>query len=189
MNQYTAMREKLMDIFEQWYLYEQDIRDEDVIELDPLGLKEEVVRTDSFKLYRYMSANYFNIRNIETENIHLSTNGVLNDIYEGVPQLNQEIDYYKLQKLSDLVSMTCMTETNNNNLMWSHYADSHQGFCVEYDFRLLKEDPFNISYHLFPVLYRKERFMMDMDLGTLINSHLILKKQSENPMSMTATRL
>jgi hypothetical protein len=166
----------MMDIFEEWYLRGQDIRDEDVLELDPLGLKEEVVRNDSFKLYRYMPATYFNIRNIETETIHLSSNGVLNDIYEGLPQLNKEADYYELQKLDDLVSMTCMTETKDNNLMWSHYADSHQGLCVEYDFRLLEDDPFNICYHLFPVLYRKERFIISLDVKTLISSYAILKK-------------
>ena len=28
----------------------------------------------------------------------------------------------------------CFSECNNSILMWSHYAENHQGFCVEYDF-------------------------------------------------------
>jgi len=26
-----------------------------------------------------------------------------------------------------------MCEENNNHLMWSHYADKHQGFCLEFE--------------------------------------------------------
>lgn len=39
----------------------------------------------------------------------------------------------------------CLCENMNSMLMWSHYAQSHKGFCVEYDF----EDVQNI----YPVLY------------------------------------
>ncbi|WP_321515513.1 DUF2971 domain-containing protein [Marinifilum fragile] len=31
-------------------------------------------------------------------------------------------------------------EFNNQILMWSHYADDHKGFCVEYDLGFLKEE-------------------------------------------------
>ncbi|MCG6537996.1 MAG: DUF2971 domain-containing protein [Syntrophales bacterium LBB04] len=27
----------------------------------------------------------------------------------------------------------CLSECNNNILMWSHYADGHKGFCVEFE--------------------------------------------------------
>ena len=27
----------------------------------------------------------------------------------------------------------CLTETNDNILMWSHYADGHRGFCIEFE--------------------------------------------------------
>lgn len=29
--------------------------------------------------------------------------------------------------------VTCFSETNNNLLMWSHYANKSQGFCLEFD--------------------------------------------------------
>lgn len=31
-------------------------------------------------------------------------------------------------------AVICFCENNNNMLMWSHYADSHKGICVGYDF-------------------------------------------------------
>lgn len=45
--------------------------------------------------------------------------------------------------------VTCFSERYNSILMWSHYADSHKGFCIEYDFSNEKE----LSCLLSPVLY------------------------------------
>lgn len=33
-----------------------------------------------------------------------------------------------------------MSEKNNNILMWSHYADEHKGFCIEFDRGNVKEN-------------------------------------------------
>jgi hypothetical protein len=33
------------------------------------------------------------------------------------------------------LAVICFTEDYNNLLMWAHYADSHAGMCVEYDYR------------------------------------------------------
>lgn len=31
----------------------------------------------------------------------------------------------------------CLSEKKDNNLMWSHYAENHTGFCVEYNYKEL----------------------------------------------------
>lgn len=58
----------------------------------------------------------------------------------------------------------CFTEINDCPLMWGHYADSHKGFCLEYD---LSSNPFyrenfnanaDCHKHLYPVLYSRERY-------------------------------
>jgi hypothetical protein len=48
--------------------------------------------------------------------------------------------------------ISCFSETNSSILMWSHYANKHSGFCVEYDF---KQTPINnvLTRLLFPVVY------------------------------------
>ncbi len=55
----------------------------------------------------------------------------------------------------------CLTEKSDNLLMWSHYADRHRGFCIEFnglklnDFILIKsrkEKPIS----LLDVVYNKE---------------------------------
>lgn len=33
----------------------------------------------------------------------------------------------------EMIGILCLTESPSNLLMWAHYADSHQGFVVEFD--------------------------------------------------------
>lgn len=50
------------------------------------------------------------------------------------------------------VYIACFTENLYSTLMWSHYADSHKGFVLQYDFTSLQELP-----SIFPVIYSKQR--------------------------------
>lgn len=169
------LKDKLKEKFEYW---NQDISDEDVLDFAQYSLQEVIEKSDSFKLYRYMPANYFNIRNVETQKIHLSENGIMNDIYEGLPCTEKNISYYKLQKLRDMAVMCCLTETKDNTLMWSHYAEEHGGFCVEYDLKRLKNDYLEIGKHIFPVIYTNKR-ILHKDMNSLIESHIILREAIE----------
>jgi len=171
MSVYEGLRGIMKEKLEHW---QSDVSDDDVMDI-AYDLKEILAEVDSFKLYRYMPVNYFNIRNFETQKIHLSPNGVLNDIYEGLPELDESITYEQLQQLDDMAYMVCMSETNNSPLMWSHYAKNHTGICVEYDLKKLEEEPFDLISHLFPVVYNDERKIF-RDFSALIESHKELKK-------------
>ena len=50
----------------------------------------------------------------------------------------------------------CFCESVDNMLMWSHYADSHRGFALEYDFRPTLASPIDKTV-LLPVVYSEER--------------------------------
>lgn len=54
-------------------------------------------------------------------------------------------------------AIACFSESVESVLMWSHYANSHKGFALEYDFRPLLEQPIK-NIGLFPVVYSEERF-------------------------------
>lgn len=54
-------------------------------------------------------------------------------------------------------AIACFSESVDSILMWSHYANSHKGFALEYDFRPTLEQPI-MNVGLFPVVYSKERF-------------------------------
>jgi|GEM_PF-2473825 len=169
---FNELRNRLKEKFEYW---EQDIKDEDVMDFSEYDLYEAIQNCQSFKLFRYMPSTYYSIRNFEKQIIHLSQNGVMNDVYEGIPASQDTLSYFQIRMLKDLASMTCFTETNNNTLMWSHYANNHEGICVEYDLKLLKTDPFGICKHLFPIIYSNAR-PVNRNIHSLIKSHYALKK-------------
>lgn len=57
--------------------------------------------------------------------------------------------------LQQLTYISCFSEKNDSILMWSHYTNNHEGFCLEYDFM----DPANRSVQpniieaLSPIIY------------------------------------
>lgn len=53
-------------------------------------------------------------------------------------------------------TIVCFSESIESVLMWSHYANSHKGFALEYDFRPILEQPIK-NVGLFPVVYSEER--------------------------------
>ena len=57
---------------------------------------------------------------------------------------------YFPDELNKRFGVLSLTPHAKNYLMWSHYAESHQGFCVEFDTRLLVE---SIAGHYQKVVY------------------------------------
>lgn len=53
-------------------------------------------------------------------------------------------------------AIACFSESIESVLMWSHYANSHKGFALEYNFRPILEQPIK-NVGLFPVIYSEER--------------------------------
>lgn len=56
-----------------------------------------------------------------------------------------------LENHSRRLGIVCLSESPNNILMWSHYADSHRGFCLEFDADILKK-----AFYCSRVRYRKQ---------------------------------
>lgn len=54
-------------------------------------------------------------------------------------------------------TIACFSEDVKSILMWSHYADSHKGFALEYDFRHMMTKPLERGM-LYPVVYSDERY-------------------------------
>lgn len=66
------------------------------------------------------------------------------------------------KKINDMFAITCFSEKPDSILMWSHYANKHTGFCVEYD--LAKCTSLSAKMLLFPVIYTEERATIPMSL-------------------------
>ena len=72
---------------------------------------------------------------------------------------------YQIRKESlSTIGVSCFSRNNSNLLMWSHYADSHKGMCLEFDSRF---EPFSKS---FEVTYKSKIPNIKMD--SLLNKEL-----------------
>ena len=60
-------------------------------------------------------------------------------------------------KLKLVSTIACLSESINSVIMWSHYAQNHEGFALEYDLRfLLGQNDMNCC--IFPVIYDNTRY-------------------------------
>lgn len=64
----------------------------------------------------------------------------------------------------------CLCTSFKNHLMWSHYADSHRGFCIEYDYS--EAGGQELSGMLLPVVYSAERRLVPWKMQIDNNSQM-----------------
>lgn len=84
-----------------------------------------------------------------------------NEIKDELSQyLEDEIESIEYREIKNKVELfqqeslvSCFSENMNSILMWSHYADNHKGFCIEYDF-----SNHSLTESLHPVIYSDKIF-------------------------------
>ncbi|EPV1127185.1 DUF2971 domain-containing protein [Vibrio harveyi] len=66
--------------------------------------------------------------------------------------INSFVD--SIEKRFDDYLFYCVTDNPESNLMWSHYANSHRGFCIEWDSNALKADKVTYQSEIpsFPII-------------------------------------
>lgn len=96
-----------------------------------------------------------------TEMLHIE--GLLDKLQQRVEEM-QDSEYIPLLRTFLLrITVSCFSASGwNNQLMWSHYANSYAGICVEYDFEKIKD----FIGFVHPVSYTTVRPTLSMaDLG------------------------
>lgn len=87
------------------------------------------------------------------------------------PRLYQDVESIvesAIKYMRQQTHVACFSETIRSVTMWSHYADSHKGFALEYDMREYmtqcdkceknKDCPNRIFTNLYPVIYSRKRY-------------------------------
>ena len=69
-------------------------------------------------------------------------------------------EYNNIQETANNVRVACFTQTPYSILMWSHYANNHQGFCIEYEIPSYSEENADIYQNLLPVIYTDTRISL-----------------------------
>ncbi|MBR0158227.1 MAG: DUF2971 domain-containing protein [Clostridia bacterium] len=59
------------------------------------------------------------------------------------------------KRMKEQFRIGCLVTDYKNRLMWSHYADAHKGFCIEYDFS--DTDSYTLEHLPLPIVYSTDR--------------------------------
>lgn len=82
-------------------------------------------------------------------------------------------EYIEVKEFLKSFRVSCFTTTPYSMLMWSHYANYHKGFCVEYEIPNYTKENATIFNNLFPVIYSENRTSVLPDcLNSLANQSL-----------------
>ena len=85
--------------------------------------------------------------------------------------------------ISEQCRITCLSERMDSPLMWSHYANKHYGFCLEYDFThsMIKNFPdlWLAKLMLFPVIYSESRPLLS---NAIANPSMLLQYKKTHKM-------
>lgn len=93
--------------------------------------------------------------------------------YQGLPKyISKSFE----KETGSQIGILCLTEKNNNLLMWSHYAESHKGICVEFDtsnpfFNQKRSDKDDL-YHLRKIDYRSTRPLLTLTKMSAVDCFL-----------------
>lgn len=91
---------------------------------------------------------------------------------DGVKNFNNRIFEFN----DNQFGVASLTTGFNNPLMWSHYANSHKGICIEYDLSEAIKDIASLKTLLIPVKYSNERVTVDYTLMDKIDLNNIETK-------------
>lgn len=130
-------------------------------------------------LYRYVPLNTYALSSILHEDVYMLPASKMNDVFEaaayGINATSQ-----KTQKANDKAQqelyLKAFSFEENNNLMWSHYADEHRGICIEYNFNYA---PAEVTQHLYPVQYSNKRFTFQNPDSLKPHPFLLLQKSKD----------
>lgn len=88
---------------------------------------------------------------------------VLDELHKKAEEIRDNTYLPTLRKFIAQLTVSCFSVSGwDNQLMWSHYANSYSGICVEYDFSKIEK----FNGFIFPVKYNSERPTLAMrDLG------------------------
>jgi hypothetical protein len=128
------------------------------------GGDEEIFKRDLLAIEKnYFWGSNFNQLNDPCETLISSTKFKnLTKTFVKFISKNSEKELEKVHEALDNVvnrgkeiGIYSLSATYNDELLWAHYANSHQGFCIEYDLDLLLESYPTDKVYSFPVKYSK----------------------------------
>lgn len=113
----------------------------------------------------------------------LKLDDLLDTLYEQVVNIRDNVYIPKFRDFLSQLTVSCFSASGwDNQLMWSHYANSYSGICIEYDFSKISE----FIGFVYPVEYKTQRpniSLKDLGIGGVITEPQTSIKQIEPDMT------
>lgn len=141
------------DIFGEVGDFQQALRYYEYFQCLKMQLKTNFQLSETIKLYQFRKFTNYTLANLINKEITLSRPNQMNDIVDSLvftwlesprfgatAKYKGHLDPYKESFRDYRIASFCSDNPEKkqyaiqNTLMWSHYADEHRGFCVEYAF-------------------------------------------------------
>ena len=75
------------------------------------------------------------------------------------------------------VGIYSLSKTFSDELLWGHYANSHTGFCIEYELNNLLDNHVHENRYSFPVLYNLNPSEIDLkDVSSASKNNILIQK-------------
>ncbi len=120
-----------------------------------------------------------------------------NQIKENLDTSIDKLTVKAVESVKRMTFIACFSEDIHSVTMWSHYANSHKGFALEYDpkvFQLrcqmcdkLKQCDKAAVCNLYPVIYQRQRYDATNYLGWYIGKSMGIR--IKNPDTFTISKL
>lgn len=111
--------------------------------------------------FNYIKNNHFDNDElgIEYSNLNISAissvedyiDQIINTMFDDSDRIQKHVvNSFGNEILDNILKVYCLSEKMNSILMWSHYANNHEGFCIGYD---MKELDLKVQELTMPVIY------------------------------------
>jgi len=143
----------------------------------------QYLHSDILKEFLPKIKKIVNVPNITSKDLHSiveASPNILYNIEEETIKLTENIEKKMYNYYKTYPKIACFSENIESTLMWSHYANSHKGFALEYDFTkeqkclVCKETCRDFAYiSLYPVIYTDTRYnATDLAVSLVLNEYL-----------------
>ena len=128
------------------------------------ALKKKIKNIDAFCAFAIITANA-DLSMVTEQNIlqMLQLDDIATTILDKIEEVKTQSYIPQLKEFLSTITVSCFSASGwDNQLMWSHYANSYCGICIEYDFSTVNGE----TGFVFPVTYSAERPTISLrDLG------------------------
>ena len=129
------------------------------------------------RVYHFVSAKY-GLEDLQFRRLKIARVNELNDPFEFMARANNSLERAALratkEQQSEKTGLLCFSESWENSVQWSHYADRHRGICLGFD--VADEQIKKVTYRKSPLRFDLYRFRSDAVYAQDFSERLVSTK-------------